>query len=299
MFSLRAGRPGPEAVVNVPRLFAKELADMLRPFATGEGRQTESSTERMLGKAGRLAYIVPTARPFVTGLWGALAGAHAARQRGKREAPPDRVPARRFKTAALWLLTLLEPPDTSARFPLEQVVCTTLPQIDPAAAAVFFDASPWGCGAFLVEKGRPTGFFEHRWSQAEADSLDASIGKPKSQTTFEYLALLLVLMVWADRFSRSGFAVLGDNVSSLSCAVSLKGKGPLSKISREIAWRTVRRHWRYSVAHVPSESNEVADALSRLAAPSGSEQRSFPTRALRGARRYHVPHLQTWWPASA
>ena len=83
LFSLRAGRQGPEAIVNVPPLFATELADMLRPFTKGEGHQAENSTERMLGKAGRLAYIVPTARPFFTSLWGALAGARAARQRGK------------------------------------------------------------------------------------------------------------------------------------------------------------------------------------------------------------------------
>jgi len=215
LFAVRPGRQGPEAVVNVPAPFAAELADMLRPFAHGEGHLGESSTERMLGKAGRLAYIVPTARPFVTSLWGALAGARAARQRGKREAPPNGVPARRFKTAAVWLLTLLEPPDESAGFPLEQVVCTALPRIDPSAASVFFDASPWGCGAILVQRGRTTTFFEHRWSQAEAASLEACIGKAKSQTTFEYLALLLVLLVWADDFTEPGMAVVGDNVSSL------------------------------------------------------------------------------------
>ena len=70
----------------------------------------------------------------------------------------------------------------------------------------------------------PTGFFEHSWSQAEAATLDASIGKPKSQTTFKYLVLLWVLMVWADSFTQMGFAVLDDNVSSLSCVVSFKGK---------------------------------------------------------------------------
>ena len=42
--------------------------------------------------------------------------------------------------------------------------------------------------------------------------MDASINKPKSHTTFEYLALLSVLMVWAGAFTLSGFAGLGDYV---------------------------------------------------------------------------------------
>ena len=42
--------------------------------------------------------------------------------------------------------------------------------------------------------------------------MDANIYKPKSHTTFEYLALLIVLMVWTDAFTQSGFAGLGDYV---------------------------------------------------------------------------------------
>ena len=86
--SLRTGMVGPEAIVTVPDAFSREHADQLRPYASGEGHLAESTTELLLGKTGRLVYIVPTTRPYITGLWGALAGARAARGRGKREAPP-------------------------------------------------------------------------------------------------------------------------------------------------------------------------------------------------------------------
>ena len=123
------------------------------------------------------------------------------------------------------------------------------------------------------------------------------MGSPASQTTFEYLALYLVLRVWGDAFARQGLAILGDNVSSLGCVVNLKGRAALANISREIAWRRIRRSWRYMVAHVPSEHNGLAYALSRLAAPSGSEKREFPTRALSGARRRDTPEAAGWWQA--
>jgi len=41
---------------------------------------------RMVGKAGRVAHIVPLANPFVHGLWGALSAALLA-DRTSHEAP--------------------------------------------------------------------------------------------------------------------------------------------------------------------------------------------------------------------
>jgi len=114
---------------------------------------------------------------------------------------------------------------------------------------------------------------------------------------FEHLALYLVLRVWADRFAQTGFAILGDNVASLGFAVNLKGRKSHSQISREIAWRRVRRSWRYAVAHVPSEQNHLADALSRTCAPAGSDHQCFPTEALSAATRQRVPDLSDWWHA--
>jgi len=145
---------------------------------------------------------------------------------------------------------------------------------------------------------RPVEYFEVAWTAEHTEPLRAKLGEASSQTTFEYLTLYLSLLVWASRFSTEGLAVLGDNVSALACAISFKGKGPLSKVSRELACRKVRHGWRYSVAHVPSELNVLADALSRLHAPVSSEQRAFPQQLLSTAR-VSPPPSEDWWPASA
>ena len=70
-----------------------------------------------------------------------------------------------------------------------------------------------------------------------------------------------------------GLALLGDNIAALQLALSLKGKGALNTISREIAWRRCRHGWHYSVGHLAAEDNSLADALSRTSAPEGSDRK--------------------------
>ena len=97
----------------------------------------------------------------------------------------------------------------------------------------------------------------------------------RSQTFLEAYTLLLSLIAWPPS-STSGperLGVLGDNVGALQNALSLSGKGPLLTVAREIAWRQAAEGWHFSVGHIPTESNTVADALSRLSAP---EPASFP-----------------------
>ena len=114
----------------MPADFADGLHDLLEPLAAGKGHVTQATLDRVLGKCGRLAYLVPAVRPFVGALWGALAGSRAAQAAGRREAPPDRHAARRFAPASRWLRTLLRPPGASETLlPLEQVVVLALPAI--------------------------------------------------------------------------------------------------------------------------------------------------------------------------
>jgi len=112
------------AVVSVPPAFAEELLQMLRPIARGRGCTADAALEVILGKAGRLAYILPATRPFVAALWGARAGSTSANsERKRREAPPGQHANKRFASAARWLCTLLSPPGPAdALLPLETVV---------------------------------------------------------------------------------------------------------------------------------------------------------------------------------
>ena len=74
----------------------------------------------MVGKAERVAQIVPTAKPFVSALWAALTGALKAIEAGKPEVPPGQIPTQRFTTAAAWFQALLEPESSgSARAQLQ------------------------------------------------------------------------------------------------------------------------------------------------------------------------------------
>ena len=98
----------------------------------------------------------------------------------------------------------------------------------------------------------------------------------------------VVLLTWATKFRDQGFAILGDNLSSLTRAIELQGRGKLTAITREISWRRVRLGWRYAVAHLPTEVNATADALSRLSAPEGSDIKPFPSD-LKGARQIDNP----------
>ena len=227
-------------------------------------------------------------------LWGGLSGAKSAAAQGQREAPPGRYPVARFRRAASWLQTLLRPPAGVGLLPLEQVIRTNLTPLDPNTARIHFDASPWGGGAVLFRQGQPSEFMMTTWSRSTAATLGEVVGQPGGQTTWEYLTLYLSLLLWGSTFSATGLVIFGDNTGALSNAVSLKGKGSLARISREIAWRKVRYAWRFGVSHLPSEANTLADALSRVAAPAGSEKKQFPPE-LADVTRRGAPDPDSWW----
>jgi len=285
------------AVVSVPPAFAEELLQMLKPLARGRGCTADAALDVVLGKAGRLAYILPATRPFVAALWGARAGSTSANfERKRREAPPGQHANKRFASAARWLCTLLSPPGPAdALLPLETVVAKQRAKIDPDHACIKCDASPWGGGAVLYEEGQPREFLVLQWSATVAEHLHVTIGEPHGQTMWEYLIIYVSLLCWGSRCRHHGVAIMGDNLSALSGTLNLKGKSHLTKITREIAWRKCRLGWRFSTGHLPAERNIVADALSRLSAPAGADKKEFPEKQLRGASQREAPPEHEWW----
>jgi len=83
----------------------------------------------------------------------------------------------------------------------------------------------------------------------------------------------------------------------LSSTLSFKGKSALTQITKELAWRKVRRGWRYAAGHLPREMNTLADSLSRVTAPEGSERRSFP-KELESAAKRETPDWDSLWVCS-
>ena len=282
-------------VVSVPPDFAASLSDDLALFSDGTGHIADEEVQRTIGRCGRLAYLIPAARPFVSAMWGALAASEAAARRGKREAPPGRHPVVRFHLAARWLHRLLNPPPrTEPWLPLEQVVSEHLSRITlETAARVEVDASPWGGGGVLHIDGAITEFWTVTWTAADARELKIDIGSPAGQTTWELLALFVCLVLWGRAHRGQGLALLGDNLASLEAALHLRGRGALSQIAREISWRRARDGWRYVVGHLPTERNIIADALSRLAAPA-AEAKRWPTE-LASASQRAAPDISSQW----
>ena len=59
--------------------------------------------------------------------------------------------------------------------------------------------------------------------------------------------------------------ILGDNTAALQEALDLKGRGPQGDLAQALAILRCARSLNLAVAHLPSEANLAADALSRQA----------------------------------
>ena len=89
--------------------------------------------------------------------------------------------------------------------------------------------------------------------------------------------------------STTGALIRGDNIGALNDALTLNSTAPgMNSIARELGWRRVVCRWQYKLSHLPAESNDEADALSRLKAVP---RRHFPKEAL-GSAEFIKPPAQ-------
>ena len=106
---------------------------------------------------------------------------------------------------------------------------------------------------------------------------------------------MLTQVVWGDLFVNTAVTIFGDNTGAWSNALTYRGRGPMEAVARELSWRQARRRWLFEVAHLPSEHNEVADALSRVADPHGI---AWPAVALAPAEQLSPPRVSDLWRAN-
>ena len=283
------------ARMRLPPDFVAELLILLLPLRSASGFMKTTELDIIVGKSARVAFVVPSAKPFVAALWGALAGANKARAAGVKEAPPGHLPCRRFSHAAAWISALLEEKE-SCPLPLERIVRARPPaRASTSGWRAEFDASIYGGGGVLRSPdGIVRRHFVTLWNNDLAAHLQVVTGDPKHQTFWEFLTLLIVLILWGDDFVEVSLAVLGDNTGSLSSALRLQGRGAMLAVAREVSWRTTRRRWAFEVGHLPTEHNTIADALSRVADPS---PKSWPATALASSEADKVPDLSKIWLA--
>ena len=130
--------------MGIPKSYLEDLVKLLKPLEQGVGSWPLEEARKVVGKAGRLAQIVPEARPFAGALWAAFSEAWKADTTGVREAPPGKAARSRFCYAAKWLLQLIKGDDNQI-FPLQRLVShLPLPVATTNDVILQFDASPWG-----------------------------------------------------------------------------------------------------------------------------------------------------------
>ena len=276
------------AVMTITPQFQEALQTSLAPLRKGTGHASINHARKAVGQAQRFAQVIPESQPWASALWAALTAAMQASELPRKEAPPGRLPARRFATAASWFLKLLE----GTILPLQRIVTpTTHPTRTAGPLGMAFDACPWGLGAVLSKNGIFTAWASDVWRPSTLARFHAKAGDPAWQTLGECLACLCALEMWAP--VETPFVVFGDNIGALPNLSSLKGEGALIAIAQEIAWRKAARRWSPICVHKPSELNTLADALSRTEA-TGAERKPFPT-CLAGIPRTAAPDPEVLW----
>ena len=212
-----ASREPGTCTMTVPETFRTSLLALARTFSDEQVRtQPIARAQQLCGRMGRSAQIIPATRPFGQALFAALAGALRNHAAGGREAPPGKVATRRFRTAAKWLVRLLEPDQNREFMPLEYTLVANPTHFDLRRRRVEFDASPWGAGGVLFDQDQPSEFFFQRWTKDSSGRFRLPIGRSEHQTFWELAALVLCLVQWGWQ----PLALLRDNSASLQHALS-------------------------------------------------------------------------------
>ena len=154
--------------MQLPQKFLDELVEQVLAISRGGGRVSDSEAHKLVGRAARVAFVVPSAAPFSAALRAALADARSTASSRRRPGQRASHAAVRFATAAAWFVALLrgEPLDGRADLPLERIVEPGgRPQLTPGACeALVFDASPWGGGLVHFSGRRPVACQILRWT---------------------------------------------------------------------------------------------------------------------------------------
>ena len=136
------------ARMTLPAKFVDDLLGLCRAFLAASHLPL-SQADALVGKAGRVAYVLPLTRPFVATLFAALAASLRARAVRAREAPPKDVACRRFQHGAQWLVRILGFADRRAPIPHSRDIAAAPPKTpDPGVRRIEVDASPWGAAEF-------------------------------------------------------------------------------------------------------------------------------------------------------
>ena len=276
-------------LMELPPKFLEEFLVQLEPFCRTKGGCSLKDAERVVGRAGRVAHIVPAARPFTTGLYAALSAEKAAIRGGRSRTHGRLVAAKRFASAACWLRQLVRGEEDSV-MPLRRLVRATGPLVARTSSwVVQFDASTTGGGAILRRKGAILEYVFLQWRDRDVKALGVTVGDSKCQSFWEFLMVLIALIVWGDRFVEEEVAVIGDSTSALQDALQLKGPRseegcgfnsntfsfppPFFQITPGVSSRKIRKIVRPKCDGCRRPRDRLATTKERLGIPRGPHPR--------------------------
>ena len=172
--------------MRLPPEFLKDLAILIEPLCHNTGVIALSELDVINGKAARVAHVVPQAKPFVAGLWGALSAVQRLGPSSRSEAPPGYAACRRFSYSAAWVRALISQSEDSP-LALERLVTPKPPSASPSSGwSAEFDASIYGGGAVLKSPdGTIQEYFQAVWLGNEAEHLNVWIEDSKHQTFWD------------------------------------------------------------------------------------------------------------------
>jgi hypothetical protein len=164
---------------------------------------------------------------------------------------------------------------------------------------VITDASPWGLGGVLRVNGIILQYFASQLTADDSRILGHELGTSCGQQTWECLAVLVALRLWAAVWQESYtcLRVKSDSIAALCLTLSLKatGHGPIL-VARELALELGDGMFSPQVAErIPGITNLTADALSREGDPSTIETWQLPSALAAAVRVDPATRDDSWY----
>ncbi len=227
-------------------------------------------------------------RPFLQPLWASLYADVSG-------APANTVWTKQIAPTLLWIDTFFK----GSIGGIERYFSVQAYLRQGPVVEIGTDASPWGMGGWLSINDTITHYFACPVTPDDASIFGHEIGSSTGQQVWECLAVLIGVAIWSDqwRHDRINLRVRGDNVGALTLLIKLRpSSAALAIIARELAMHLIEISFPPEAVHTPGVSHVIADKLSRVYAPGGSQVVSSGIHpALANAVHTPVPERPRSW----
>ena len=257
------------------------LQELLSIQACKRGMICRDRLRSLAGLGSWIGGMAPQVKPFIRQIWGAVSA------RTKSGSQCKLVYRKQIDSALHWLqlFALGNRGGLSKTFLLEERF--------KDGVVMQCDASVWGGGAACWNTASefyanlpPRSYFSIQWTSFHESLLQATIGDPAHQATFEAYVFLLAVTSWVTPQTIGRVILIGDALGVMHGIVQLSSKAFIvNEIAKELALHLAPLCISLSGIHIWGEENALADALSRLFSGKelphevSSATRIFPTES--------------------